>query len=168
MKEYVLTLFLAVTTGITLFIFTLTRPQIVPVFDVDDILFEHQSMHGHIIVRSNAYDEVALSFLNRGIGGMTYAGSSYATTYDEASFMTLPATAHIPFTTHALMSTHPHLHEIIVVEAGSTIAHHAYAKKTTCEQTSVFLVASSDLVGSDVLIMGLDAHGRVIVEIEIP
>lgn len=169
MKERFLTLFLAITTGITLFIFTLTNThQDAPVFDFDDILFEHQTVHGNIVVTSNAYDEFFLSFLNRGISGTTYAGSSYATTQDDISFMTLRANADIPFTTYAVVSLDPNLHEIIVTEAGSRIAHQAHAKKTTCEHTAVFLVASVDLTGNDVLIVGLDSDGTIIVEIEIP
>jgi len=175
MKEHFLTLFLALTTGITIFIFTLINShQDLPVFDFDDILFEHQTMHGNIVVASNAYDEFVLSFSTRGIGGMAYAGSSYGITHDDISFMTLPANANIPFTTHAVVSSNPNLHEIIVMESGSRIAHRAHAKKTTCEQsigcsnTAVFLVSSVDLTGNDALIVGLDSNGTIIVEIEIP
>jgi len=175
MKEYSLTLFLAVTTGISIFIFLLTNPhQTFPVFDFGDILFEHQTMHGHIVVRSNAYDEFALSFLNRGIGGLTYAGSSYGITHDDTSFITLPANADIPFTTYAVVSLNPNLHEIIVMESGSRIAYQAHRKKTACEQptvcstTAVFMVSSIDLTGNDVLIVGLNQDGTIIVEIENP
>jgi len=175
MKEHFLTLFLALTTGITIFIFTLINShQALPVFDFDDILFEHQTRHGNIVVASNAYDEFVLSFLTRGIGGITYAGSSYEITHDDIAFMTLPANTSIPFTTHAVVSLNPNLYEIIVMESGSRIAHRAHAKRTTCEQsidcskTAVFLVSSVDLTGNNVLVVGLDRDGTIIVEIEIP
>lgn len=169
MKERFLTLFLAITTGITLFIFTRTHAhQDMPVFDFNDILFEHPTVHGRIVVTANAYEDFSLSFLNRGIGGTTYAGSAYATTQDDISFMTLPANGNIPFTTYAVVSRDPNLHEVIVTESGSRIAHQARAKKTTCEDTAVFLVASVDLTGQDVLVIGLDADGTIIVEIEMP
>ena len=169
MKEHFLTLFLTITTGLTLFIFTRTNThQAVPVFNFDDILFEHQTNQGNIVVRTNAYDELVLSFLNRRIGGMTYAGSSYGTHHDDTAFMTLPASADIPFTTHAVVSTNPDLHEVIVMESGSTIAHQARAKKTTSTETAVFLVSSMDLRGHETFIIGLDTNGTIIVEIEIP
>ena len=169
MKEYFLTLFLAITTGATILIFTLTNThQAAPVFDFEDILFEHQTIHGHIVVTSNVYDELALSFLNRGIGGMTYAGSAYAVTLYDTSFITLPANADIPFTTHAVVSPNPNLLEVIVVESEALIAHRAHAKKTTCANTAVFLVSSIDLTGNNTLIIGLDQEGNILVEIEIP
>ena len=168
MKECFLTLFLMMTTGITIFIFTLINShQAVPVFNFDDILFEHQTMHGNIVVSSNAYDEFVLSFLNRGIGGPVYAGSSYATVYDDTSFITLPANTDIPFTTHAVVSSNPDLHQIIVTESGSRIAHHAHAKETTCENSAVFMVSSVDLTGNDALVVGLDSDNAIILEIEI-
>ena len=153
----------------TIFIFTLVNTSYaIPVFDFDDILFEHQTMHGNIVVTSNVYNQFSLAFLNRSINGMTYAGSTYATNQDDIFFMTLPANANIPFTTHAVVSSHPDLHEIIVMESGLSIAHQAQAKKTTCMYTSVFMVSSADLTGNDVLILGLDSDGMILVEIEIP
>ena len=169
MKEHFLTLFLAITTGVTILIFTLTNAyRTTPVFDFNDILFEHQTIHGNIVITSNVYDELALSFLNRGIGGITYAGSSYPITLNDTSFITLPANADIPFTTHAVVSSNPNLHEVIVMESESKIAHVAHAKKTTCVNTAVFLVSSVDLTGSDALIVGLNSKGDILVEIEIP
>ena len=169
MKEYFLTIFLAITTGVTILIFSLTNAhQAAPVFDFNDILFEHQTIHGNIVVTSNVYDELALSFLKRGISGMTYVESAYATALYDTSFITLPANANIPFTTHAVVSPNPNLHEVIVMESGSKIAHRAHAKKTTCDNTAVFLVSSVDLTGNDVLIVGLDKEGNTLVEFEIP
>ena len=168
MTEHFLTLFLTITTGITIFIFTLINShQAISVFDFDDILFEHQTMHGNIVVTMDAYDEFVLSFLNRSIGGNIYAGSSYAALYDDTSFITLPARANIPFTTHAVVSSNPNLHEIMVIESGSRVAHHARAKMTTCENLAVFLVSSADLIGNDVLIIGLDSIGTVLMEVEV-
>jgi len=169
MKEYLLTILLTITTGVTLFIFTLTNNhQTIPVFDTTDILFEHQTIHGNIVITSNIYDELSLAFLTRNISGMTYAGSSHARTLSDISFMTLPANSDIPFTTHAVASSNPNLHEIIVIESNSKIAHQAQAKKTTCEQTAVFVVSSVDLTGKDTIIIGLASDGTILVEIEIP
>jgi len=169
MKEFFLTLLLAITTGATILIFTLTSShQSLLVFDSADILFEHQTIHGNIIITSNTYDELSLSFLNRNIGGMMQAGSSLAQAQGNTSFMSLPANSDIPFTTHAVISSNPNLYEIIVVESGSRIAHKAHAKKTTCEDTAAFVVSSADLTGVDTFIVGLDADGTILVEIEIP
>ena len=54
------------------------------------------------------------------------------------------------------------------MESNSRIAHRAHAKKTTCELTAVFMVSSVDLTGDDVLIVGLDSNGAILVEIEVP
>ena len=54
------------------------------------------------------------------------------------------------------------------MESGLKIAHQARAKKTTCEDTAVFLVSSVDLTGREVLVIGLDHRGNILVEIEIP
>ena len=169
MKEHLLTLFLAITTGITVFIFiTINTQQAMPVFSMDEILFEHHTSQGNIIVRQNAYDEFALSFVGRGLTGTNYAGSSYATIHGDVQLLTLVADNGIPFTTHAVVSTNPELHQIIIMEAGLWVAHRAHTKRTTCERVAVFLVSSVDLTGNNVLIVGLDATGTVIVEIEIP
>jgi len=171
MKEIFLILLLTITTGATIFIFTLTNThQTISVFDTDDILFEHQTLHGNIVVTSNTYDELSLAFLARNITGMSYAGSAYASAsaQNDIHFMSLPANNNIPFTTHAVVSTNPNLHEIIVMESDSSIAHQALAKKTTCADTAVFMVSSVDLTGTDVFIIGLDSNGTILVEIEIP
>jgi len=169
MKEHLLTLLLAITTGITMFVFTVIHTQpTVPVFSQDEILFEHQTSQGNIIVRQNAYDEFALSFLTRGIAGKSYVGSSYATTHDDVHFSTLAASANIPFTTHAIVSSNPDLHHVIIMESGFQIAHGTHAKRTTCELTQVFLVSSVDLTGKDVMVVGFDAEGTIILEIAIP
>jgi len=169
MKDHFLTLLLAITTGATIFIFTLTNThQTVPVFDDDDILFEHHTIHGNIVVSSNIYDELSLSFLTRDISGLRQAGITLATPYDDTFFMSLPANDEIPFTTYAVVSANPNLQEIIVMESGSKIAYQAQAKKTTCETAAIFVVSSADLTGDDVLIVGLDAKGTILVEIEIP
>jgi len=183
MKEHFLTLFLAVTTIMTLLIFNWTRSAgAIPVFNADEILFEHQTTQGNILITSDPYDELTLSFLRRNINGFTQAGSAYPsnTTLDEVVFLSLPATDTIPFTIHALVSTHPELHQIIVTESGSQIAHGTHQKKTTCKQSTdckqsvdcleiaAFLVASPDLTGEDGLILGLDQTGAILLEIEIP
>jgi len=173
MKEHLLTIFLAFTTGITLFIFSfISSRSTLPVFDFDDLLFEHQTIHGNIVITSNPYGEFTLSFLNRDIGGLRHAGSAYEERFDsDISFLNLPANADIPFTIHAVVSSNPDLHEVIIMESGSQIAHGTHAKKTTCEHcspTAVFMVASSDLTGEDVLILGLNQQGEILVEIEIP
>ena len=177
MKEHFLTLFLAVTTALTLLIFHATgRAYSIPVFNADEILFEHQTIHGNILITSNAYDELTLSFLTRNINGFTQVGYTYATdtALAEVAFLSLQATEDIPFTIHALVSTHPDLQQIFVTESGSQIAHVSNGmhdlneKKTTHANTTVFLVASADLTGTDVLILGLDAAGAILVEIEIP
>jgi len=169
MKDHFLTLLLTITTGATIFIFTITNNhQTIAVFDDDDILFEHQTIHGNIVISSNTYDELSLSFLTRDFSGMKQAGVSLATPEDDIFFMSLPANDDIPFTTHAVVSLNPDLQEIIVMESGSKIAHQAQAKKTTCETAAVFIVSSADLTGDDVLIIGLDKEGAILVEIETP
>ena len=169
MKDHFLTLLLTLTTGATIFIFTLTNShQAIPVFDDDDILFEHQTIHGNIVISSNTYDELSLSFLTRDFYGMKQAGVVLATPKDDTFFMTLPANDDIPFTTHAVVSLNPDLQEIIVMESGSKIAHQAQAKKTTCETAAVFIVSSADLTGENVLIVGLDEKGTILLEIETP
>ena len=169
MKEHLLTLFLAVTTGVTMFVFTIVnRPITIPVFGLDTVLFEHQTIHGHLVITSSAYDDFQLSFLTQGVGGQRYLGSTFASTLDETHFVSLVAGHDIPFTTHAVISTNPLLHEIIVVERGFRIAHRAHAKKTTCADTSVFVVSSFDLTGEDVLIIGLDVQGDVVVDMALP
>ena len=169
MKEHLLTLFLAITTGITLFVFTIVNAQpTVPVFSMEEILFEHQTVHGNLVITLDAYEELRLSFLNRVPRGETYAGSTLATTLADTSFLSLPAAGEIPFTTHAVVSTNSNLHEVIVVESGFGIAHRTHAKKTTCADTSVFLVSSFDFTGEDVLIIGLDVDGQAVVEIALP
>lgn len=174
MKEHFLTLFLAVTTTLTLLVFHFTgQAYSTPVFNADEILFEHQTVHGNIVLTSNAYDEISLSFLTRNINGFTQVEATYAveTPLDEVFFLSLPSSADIPFTIYAVVSNHPELHQIIVTESNTQIAHSAHQKTTTCEHpncsnTAVFLVASTDLTGADVLILGLDSAGAILVEIE--
>jgi len=172
MKEHLLTLFLAVTTAITLFIFhNIGRAESIPVFNANEILFEHPTIHGNITITSNAYDELTLSFLTRNVTGFEQVGYTHAinTALEDTYFLSLPATEDIPFTIHALVSSHPELHQIIVTESNSRIAHGTHAKKTTCEAfTAVFLVASSDLTGENVFILGLDQADAILLEIEIP
>ena len=170
MKEHLLTLILAITTAITLLILNWEHAEAIPTFNATEILFEHQTTQGSILITANPYDELTLSFLRRTITGFSQAGSTYATTTTLANtvFLSLPATKTIPFTTHALLSTHPELHEIIVTEQTFPIAHSTHQKKTTCGQFAVFLVASPDLTGEEVLILGLDQDGAILVEIEIP
>jgi len=169
MKEHLLTLFLAITTGITIFVFTvINAPQAVPAFSPDEILFEHPTVQGNIVVRQNAYDEFALSFINRGMMGKSYAGSSYATSFDDTQLLTLVAGPGIPFTSHAVVSSNSELHQVIIMESGFPIAHGAHAKRTTCEDWAVFLVSSVDLTGNDVLVVGFDLNGTMIWEIAIP
>ncbi|MCL1991152.1 MAG: hypothetical protein FWG67_09720 [Defluviitaleaceae bacterium] len=171
MKEHLLTLFLAFTTGITLFISSWIHASIaVPVFDANDLLFEHQTTRGHLVITFNAYDDFTLSFLNRNINGFSQVGTAYGqpTAHESISLISLPADHHVPFTTHVLLSTHPKLHHMIVIESGSQIAHGAHGKETTRTDTTAFMVASTDLTGEDVLILGLDQQGAILVEIEIP
>jgi len=170
MKEHLLTLFLAVTTALTIFTFaSLNRTDTVPVFDFDDILFEHQTMHGNIVLTSNPYQAFSLSFLSRHPQGDQLVEKAYAHVFDEnIAVLSIPSRDELPFTVHAVVSPVGGVHEVIVFETGNAIAHHAFAKKTTCEDTAVFLVASADLTGRDVLILGFDVLGNVIVEIEIP
>lgn len=168
MKEHLLTLFLAITTGITMFVFTIIHTQqATPVFSQDEILFEHPTAQGNILVRQNAYDEFALSFLTRGITGKNYAGSSYSTGNHETHLLTLVAGSGIPFTSHAVVSSNPDLHQIIIMESGFPIAHGTHAKRSTCELTQVFLVSSVDLTGIDVTVVGFDINGEVIWEFEV-
>lgn len=162
-------LFLAITTSITIFIFILTHShEEVSVFDFDDILFEHQTIHGNIIVSTNPYDELTLAFAGRNIGGMAYLGSTTAVIDSNMTHLTLPATDTIPFTTHTVISTDPNLHEIIVIEADAPIAHQAHAKKTACGSAAVFMASSADLIGNEALIIGLTSNNEIILEIEIP
>lgn len=169
MKEHLLTGFLALTTGITILIFSMINGQpVVPTFGQDAILFEHQTTQGQIVVRQNTYDQFALSFLTRSIAGQNYAGSSYSNTRDTTQLLTLVASSEIPFTTHAVVSSNSDLHQIIIMEAGFPIAHQAHAKRTTCADTTVFLVSSVDLTGKDVMVFGFDINGELIVEIAIP
>jgi len=169
MKEHLLMLFLAITTGITMFIFTTIHTQpTMPVFSQDEILFEHPTAQGNIIVRQNAYDEIALSFVGRGMAGLSYAGSSYATTHNDVHFSTLVAGGIIPFTTHAIVSSNPALHQVIVIESGFPIAHGTHAKRTTNEDVAVFLVSSVDLTGKNVLVVGFDPEGTILFEFEVP
>ena len=169
LKEHTLTLFLTVTTGITIFIFTLTNSHVpIPVFDFDDILFEHQTSQGHIVVSTNPYNELILAFTGRNIGNMAYLGSTTTSIDSDFTHLMLPATADIPFTTHAVVSTNSNLHEILVIESGTSIAHHAQGKEATDPDTTVFMVASTDLTGSEALIIGLTSNHEIILEIEIP
>lgn len=140
----------------------------IPVFDFDDILFEHQTTHGNLIISTNPYDELTLAFASRNIVNMAYEGSTTAVQDSDTTYLTLPATDTIPFTTHTVVSTDANLHEIIVIEAGSPIAHQAHAKKTARDDTTVFMVSSADLIGSDALIIGLTSNNEIILEIEIP
>lgn len=169
MKEHLLILFLAITTCFTIYIFTLTHShEPIPVFDIDDILFEHQTTHGNLIISTNPYDELTLAFAHRNIGNLSYSGSTSAVIEADMTYLTLPATDTIPFTTHTVVSTDPNLHEIIVIEAGSQIAYHANAKKAARDDTTVFMVSSADLTGSEAIIIGLTSNNEIILEIEIP
>ena len=169
MKEHLLTLFLAITTGITILVFTVVNaPQAVTAFSQDEILFEHPTAQGNIVVHQNAYDEFALSFINRGMMGKSYAGSSYATSLDDTHLLTLTAGPGIPFTSHAVVSSNPELHQVIIMESGFQIAHGSHAKRTSNEDLAVFLVSSVDLTGNDVLVVGFDVDGAIIWEIAIP
>jgi len=170
MKEHFLTLFLAITTGITILIVTLVNAYpAVAVFDFSDILFNHQTAHGNLVVTASAYDELMLSFLTHNLGGSVKMGSAYASPYNEKTALAiLPANQDIPLTTYAIITTEPALQQVIVLEAGFKIAHHARAKRTTDEALAVLMISSVDLTGHDSLIIGLDADDAVLFEIEIP
>ena len=169
LKERFLILFLAITTSISIFIFILTHShEPIPVFDFDDILFEHQTIHGHLIISTNLYDELILAFAGHNMGSMTQLGHTTAVIDSDITHLVLPATDMIPFTTYAVVSTDPTLHELIVMEAGAPIAHQAHAKKTVCESATVFMVSSADLTGREAFIVGLTSNNETILEIEIP
>jgi len=169
LKEHFLILFLVITTSITIFIFTLTNSHVpIPVFNANDILFEHHTIHGNIIVSTNPYDELILAFAGHNIGSMEYLGSVATVIDSDMIHLVLPATDTIPFTTHTIVSTNPDLHEIIVMRTNTSIAHQAHAKKTACDETAVFMVSSTDLTDGGVLIIGLAANNEIILEIEIP
>jgi len=168
MKEHLLTLFLAVTTVTTMLAFNWTRTEAILVFNPEEILFEHHTVQGKIMITTNPYEELTLSFLNHTFNGFILVDSAYATdtTLTNTAFLSLPATENIPFTIYAITSANPELHQIIVTESGLPIAHGMRQKKTTCPDTHVFLVTSSDLIGKDALILGLDQAGAILVEIE--
>lgn len=169
MKEHLLTVFLALTTGLTLLIFSMINTRVVvPVFDTRDILFKHQTIHGQFVITSNVYDELTLSFLERTISGLIDKDNAYGTVVDDVTILSLPQSSDVPFTTHAVVSANGDLHEIIVMESGFQIAHHAHGKKTTCEHLAVFMVSSVDLTGQDVLILGFDQQHQLLFEIQIP
>lgn len=140
----------------------------IPVFDFEDILFEHQTIQGHLMISVNPYGELILAFAGRNIGNMEYLGSTTAMMDSDMTHLVLLATESIPFTTHAVVSTNPDLQEMIVIEAGAPIAHQASAKKTAWEDTTVFMVSSTDLTGQEALILGLTSNHEIILEIEIP
>jgi len=168
MKEHLLTVFLAITTAITIFtVAWIERPRDIAVFDFYDIVFEQQTMHGNLMITSDAYNELTLSFLNRKIAGQEITATAYATGNDAISFMALISNENVPFTTFALVSRDSSIHEMIVVETGFPIAHQTLAKTDATEGQDVFMVSSSDFTGGDVLIFGLDEDGNIIVEIEI-
>jgi len=169
LKEHLLTLFLTVTTIATLLIFShLNQPRDTTVFDINDVLFEHQTTVGHLMITSNPYNELSLTFFNRHIDRLSYVDSASVNDDHETSHLLLASSLDVPFTTHAVISRNPDLHEILVMESGSPIAHHAHAKKTACDLTAVFMVASSDLTGEDFFVIGLNAEGEVILEIDTP
>lgn len=162
-------LFLAITTSITIFTFTLIHShEPIPVFDINDILFEHQTIHGNLIISTDPYDELTLAFASRKLGNLAYSGSTTAVIDSDITYLTLPATDTIPFTTHTVVSTDSNLYQVIVIETGSPIAYHANAKKTARDDTTVFMVSSADLTGSEAFIIGLTVNNEIILEIEIP
>ncbi|MCL2559241.1 MAG: hypothetical protein FWE07_02030 [Turicibacter sp.] len=169
LQERFLLLFMTVTTSITIFIFAIINShQEIPVFDVNDVLFEHQTSHGNIVISATPYNEFTLAFTDRNITGMVYASSTTTHFNSDTVYLTLPQTEDIPFSTYAIITANPALQEVILIENHSLIAHQARAKKTAHEEVSVFLIASSDLVGTDALIIGLNEHHHVIFEIQIP
>ena len=169
MKEHILIIFLTLTTCISIFIFTLVQThEPMPVFDSEDILFEHQTIHGDIVISTNLYEELVLSFIHRNIGRTENLGHTTAVVDSEATHLILRATDTIPYTTHALVSSNPDLYKMIVIEAGTSIAHQAHRKKTTCDNTAVFMVSSIDLTGNEALIIGLSSDNEIILEIETP
>ena len=156
-------------TCVSVFIFFLVDShEPVFVFDTGDILFENRTIHGNLTVSMSPYDELILAFARRNIGRMAHLGHTVAPVDSDITHLTLPATDTIPFTTHALISTDPTLHEMIVIEANAPIAHQSHAKKTVCERATVFMVSSADLTGREAFIIGLNANSEVILEIEIP
>lgn len=171
MKEHLLTLFLTVTTALTLTIFSMISTHgSIPVFDANEILFKHQTIHGNFVITADAYDNYTLSFINRGIINSNKMGNFYgvATAVDDIYFLSLTSSNITPFMTYALVSQNSDLYEVVVFAKASQIAHATHAKKTTCDQTAVFMVSSVDLVGKNVLILGLDQAGTIVLEIEIP
>lgn len=169
MKEHFLTLFLAVTTGLTIFIFVLiNQPRAVTVFSFDDLLFEHQTSHGNLVIDQQATGDLRLAFLTRGINGQSYAGSVYEIEPGDTTLLTLAANENIPFTTHALVSSNREISEVLVIEHGFPIAHRAHGKTTLSDEKVVFMVSSVDLTGRDALIVGIDESGATVVEFSLP
>jgi len=169
LKEHLLTLFLVGSTALTILVFAhLNQLETLPVFDTNDLLFEHQVTRGSFVLTSDPYRTLTLAFLNRDIAGFSYVGSTYTIRTDEISHLFLESNENIPFTTHVIVSRNPDLQEVLVMESGTSIAHHARAKKTACDETAVFVISSSDLSNEDFLVIGLNSAGEIIWEVDTP
>ena len=166
LKEHVLTLLAGLATLATIITFTMiSRPIAETVFDGGTILFEHRVQNGKVAIAQNYDNQLSLAYFNRNTSRFDYKDSHRQLVKTDVTHLVLPSSEDVPFTTHAIVSTAPDIHEIIVIETGFPIAHHAFAKETLIETTSVFMVASSDFNGEDFLVVGLDINGDVLFEI---
>lgn len=169
MKEHLLTLFLALTTALTIIAFsTISNNRSVLVTKTDDLLFLHQTVHGNFAINKNLNGEIYLSLTQRGFNGFNETTRSYGLVRNDTTFLMLTPDEKNSLATFAVISQNDELHEIIVFYDNSPIAHHAHAKKTTCDTLAVFLIATQEITSNDVLILGLNIEGEIIFEIQNP
>ena len=125
------------------------------------LIYEHQTNKGNFLLFESGGAH-SLAFLSRSLNRVQY---EYRTAED--THVVLPKSESVPFTVYAGVSEDDRLHEVIVIETGFPIAHSSHMKPSLIDdETSVWMVASSDLTGADFLIIGLSDTGEVLFEIE--
>ena len=164
-KSHFTTLYLCMTISCSLLILLLiNRHESLPVTGIENLLFEHQTTQGNIILARNLYDELTLAFLARNIGGLEK--TAYQIRQEEETFTHLTlASDDVPFVVHAIVMHDPQVHEILLISEHLPIAHRALAQTLYIEDAHLFLFASSD-ISEQVLLIGLDTEGHVVFEYE--
>lgn len=180
MKKLVITISILVTALLLTFITqynkgaqTSEAAMTIAGIQTTDILYEQKTDKGNLVLYQEPFsDSLSLAFLERSFSGFEFVDN--ATQHDIASleeqaglsYVMLPQSDDVPYTTYAGITTNPDLFEVLITEAGFPIAHSAKVITSEIEGTYIWLAYSPDFTGNGYSLIGLTDDGNIVGDIE--
>ena len=139
-----------------------------------EVLFEHQlNRESVVLYRTIGGDDLSLAFLRRSFTGVDYVAGirqfdvSQLEEQAGLTYVVLPKGDGVPFTIYAGTSTRPELNDVFITEPGFQIAHNITMMESRVEENIyVWMAISPDFTGAHFNIIGVDAQGVVVADIE--